>query len=110
MNAKVFYNDDLKKWFAFEAPEKPNPKDYGVDNKNYFNRSNGKTRWYIRKSKEYEKAYAEAKANALEIGNPEIIISNTPLGGFEIQFIDGVGCSTWPGKSEIKDGKYILSI
>lgn len=82
MNLKLFYSPP--KWFAFEAPE------YIDDMYHVENRLN-------------EKAYAEAKANALEVGNAEVI---KPV-FWEMQ--SGAEY-TWYGSAVIKDGKYILSI
>lgn len=104
MGIKLFYNG---KWFAFEAP-KPQ----------WWDKCNFDCRHFSKSSLEqfcgcynsYHQAYAEAKANALEVGNVECMIEHTPLGGFEITFIDGIGCTSWPGSAVINDGKYILSI
>lgn len=89
---KIFY--DQGKWRVFEAPEKPETVYFVADPEGWI---------------KYHEAYAEAKANALEVGNPE-----------ELDKVNLVECPIvetkpevilqWPGSAVIKDGKYILSI
>lgn len=85
---KLFYSPP--KWFAFVAPE------YIDDMYHVENRLN-------------EKAYAEAKANALEVGNinevaGKVVFTKT------FETIGGINYFDWPGDAVIKDGKYILSV
>lgn len=86
MNLKLFYSPP--KWKAFIAPEKP---ELG--------------RYYTVALRAYEKAYAEAKANALEVGNPELIQHEYDrcLDIIKVEY-------EWLGSAVIKDGKYILSV
>lgn len=89
MNLKLFYSPP--KWLAFEAPE------YIDDMYHVENRLN-------------EKAYAEAKANALEVENP-ILIRQVLFEDIEpTEIANKKETYTWKGSAVIKDGKYILSI
>lgn len=95
MNLKLFYSPP--KWKAFIAPEKPNYEYYHRNRRIWGSDAFGKA------MDAYEKAYAEAKANALEVGNTEVI---KPV-FWEMQ--SGAEY-TWYGTAVIEDGKYILSI
>lgn len=89
---KLFYSPP--KWFAFVAPE------YIDDMYHVENRLN-------------EKAYAEAKANALEVGNVESIkIGDIQENGAFIfpHEVQADRDYDWKGSAVIKDGKYILSV
>lgn len=102
MNLKLFYSPP--KWMAFIAPEPPEQKEF-EDMPNTHKLA----------LEFYRKAYAEAKANALEVGNYGEIytIVNDNLDR-EITLpcteIDGVEYFDWKGSAVIKDGKYILTI
>lgn len=115
---KLFYSPP--KWFAFEAPEKPRQWDYesGGDPPMiapYLD--NG----YFYALEAYEKAYAESKANALEVGNMDLFVverNGVPYAKTHT-FMPWASCPMrvkegavydWPGSAVIKDGKYILSI
>lgn len=93
---KLFYSPP--KWKAFIAPE------YIDDMYHVENCLN-------------DKAYAEAKANALEVGNPQMIRHCffeglfKKLGTMPEKFKMEEGKEyDWIGSAVIKDGKYILSI
>ena len=101
MTLKIFY--DKTTWRGFYPPEKPErPTDTFC------------MTFYMIDMRNYEQAYALAKRNAMEIGNPAILEELPRL--LNKHYIDvvkevhGKESYIWPFSSEIKDGKIFLSV
>jgi hypothetical protein len=87
MEKKIFYSED-KVWKGFEAPE----KEYYLKRFGSF-------------STAYAEAYAEAKRNALQIINPEIIQESEQFPYDVYKIINGISDPqdyVWPGTWEVK--------